>query len=108
MGYCTCYSLSLKSVDQDEAYTILEDLAKDCEDAKYALDDEGKTNESVKWYDHEKDLKEFSKKYPEVLFELSGEGEESDDIWKKYFLNGKVQLCSAQIIFPEFDPRKLS
>ena len=84
---------------------IISEFLKEYEDARYALDGFGQSAERCKWYEHEKNLLEFSKKYPEVLFSLSGEGEESGDIWKKYFLNGKVQVATAQIIFedPDFD-----
>lgn len=63
--------------------------------------------DQTKWYDHEKDMKTYSQKYPEVLFILSGEGEESGDIWRKYFKNGRVQTCKAKITFDEFDESKL-
>jgi hypothetical protein len=63
--------------------------------------------ESCKWYDYEKDMKAVSKKYPTTIFILEGEGEESGDIWKAYFLDGKMQKCKAKIIFDEFDESKL-
>lgn len=64
-------------------------------------------SESMKWYDWEKDMTALSKKYPDYLFELSGEGEESGDMWKCYFKNGKSQYCRARIEFDEFDENKL-
>lgn len=60
-----------------------------------------------KWYDHDEDMKKFSKKYPGTVFVLSGEGEESGDIWKKYYRAGKVQACNAKITFDEYDESKL-
>jgi hypothetical protein len=64
-------------------------------------------SEPCKWYEHEDDMRKFSQLYPFILFEFSGEGEESGDIWKKYFLNGKMQICSARIEFEPFDETKL-
>jgi hypothetical protein len=65
-------------------------------------------NTEVKWYEHEKDMKEFSKRFPKVLFTLRGEGEESGDVWVKYFQNGKMQVEKVDIKLGEFDPKKLS
>ena len=59
------------------------------------------------WVSHEKDMKEISKKYPQVLFELKGEGEDSGDLWKTYFKNGKMQRCTARIVYDDFDEAKM-
>jgi hypothetical protein len=45
--------------------------------------------------------------YPDALFKLSGEGEESGDIWIEYYQNGKVQVCKAIISFASFDSNLL-
>lgn len=63
--------------------------------------------QETKWYDHEKDMREISKQYPDVIFQLNGEGEESGDIWVKYFVNGKMQVAKAKITFDDFDKKKL-
>lgn len=62
----------------------------------------------LKWYGHENDMRDLSKKFPTILMILSGEGEDSGDIWRKYFLNGKMQRASAKITFEDFDERKMS
>jgi len=61
----------------------------------------------TKWYEYDEVMKAISMEYPHVVFELSGEGEESGDIWKNYYVNGKVQKCQARIVFDEFDEKKL-
>ena len=106
MGYYTGYSLDLRGnvENHDE---IIADLRNSNENADWAIDENGEQQESCKWYEHEVELKAFSKKYPEVIFCLHGTGEEPGDVWDKYFLNGKWQYCKAKIVIPPFDPTKL-
>lgn len=52
-------------------------------------------------------MKQLSKEFPNVLFKLHGEGEDKYDIWDKYFMDGKMQSCYAEIICPPFDRSKL-
>jgi hypothetical protein len=54
-------------------------------------------------------MKKLSNKFRDVLFELYGEGEEWDDRWKHYYLNGKMQVCHANITvqYPEFDLKRM-
>lgn len=73
----------------------------------HGIESDGSSADTCKWYDHVKEMAEFSKKFPDVLFILSGEGEESGDIWRKYFLDGKVQVSKVKIEFDEFDQDKL-
>lgn len=104
MGYYTHYSV--KSMD-DCIELYIEDMFNDIDYAECAFDSRGRTNQDCKWYEHEKDMRKFSKKYPDVVFELIGEGEESEDRWKKYFKNGKMQYAKAKIEYEEFDENKL-
>jgi len=64
--------------------------------------------DSCSWYDHETDMREFSKRFPDILFKLRGEGAESGDIWAKYFKDGKMQDCQAEINIPPYDESKLA
>lgn len=112
MGYNTRYNLSW-DVSKSTKTTwdeISEEIAlrqKADRDFFYGVDENGDSMDACKWYEHEEDVSTFSKIYPDVIFELSGEGEESGDIWKKYFKNGKIQICIAKIVFDEFDESKL-
>ena len=75
--------------------------------ARHALCVKGETNNNCSWYDAKEDIKCFSLRYPEWLFTLSGEGEESADIWSAYILNGKMQLEIAKWTLEPFDKNKL-
>lgn len=46
-------------------------------------------------------MREFSKRFLDVLFTLKGSGERSGDIWVKFFKNGEVQSEKASIEFGE-------
>lgn len=122
MGYETDYSLRILKtrfavseiaptfVDitcTDEGLSIIDDLRQSNESAEYCLDFEGESEAYAKWYDHNFDMLEFSKKYPDILFKLHGEGERNGDLWDKYFLNGKMQECKAVIFYQEFDQTQL-
>lgn len=63
--------------------------------------------DEVKWYSHVADMEEYSKKYPNMVFKLSGEGEESGDIWVEYYKNGLMQRSKAVIKLEGYDEKKL-
>ena len=56
---------------------------------------------SMKWYEHDKHMLQLSKLFPEVVFLLDGEGEETGDIWKAMYKNGKSKTVRAQILIPD-------
>jgi len=64
--------------------------------------------ETCSWYKHERDMLKYSKKFPGTVFELIGVGEDDDDMWKKYFKNGDVQISRAVITYEEYDEDKLN
>lgn len=87
--------------------TIMKQLREEVENAGYAMEEDGGAAQEMKWYDYKTDIAEFTKKYPDWLFTLQGEGEESGDLWKCYFVNGKVQVSVPRIVYDEFDPTQL-
>lgn len=104
MGYYTCFKVDMEPEepkdlrkfllsDEDKYYELIETL-----DGNY---------DSFKWYNHEEDMLEVSRAFPDTLFELHGEGEEPGDLWRKYFKNGKIQRCPAQITYEEYNESKL-
>lgn len=103
MGYNTRYDLTIVKGDN----SLIGELREFCEDAAYALDENGAPEESCKWYRCKDDMKRFSLLHPEALFKLHGDGEEAGDIWEAYFQNGKMQMCKAKITFDEFSQELL-
>ncbi len=113
MGYCTAYNLDLLTVDGESILkdSVVQDgvveLLREMGVIGYALNDVLMCHDNVRWYSHEDDMLEVSKQFPNVLFCLHGQGDDSEDIWDEYFLNGKSQYCRAEITIPPFDPAKL-
>lgn len=116
MGYNTRYSLKVELLIGGKAAELVNDapltrliqeLRGSCEEAKYALDENGGAEEESKWYEHAQDLRAFSSAHPNILFTLHGEGEENEDIWNEYYLNGKCQVAKAQLQIAPFDPKQL-
>lgn len=125
MGYYTRYNLEIDRNDEVsicshnrgesifcpqcgkkfETIPLIDRLKKDIL-AKYQCAGFEESDE-VKWYDHENDMKQFSLDHPDILFTLRGYGEENEDIWIKFFKNGKMQEAKARIEFDSFDDRKL-
>ena len=104
MGYYTQHELEVIAGDN----SLIVELREECEEAEYALEENGDTYDACKWYSHERDMRAFSEKHPEALFRLSGEGENAGDIWVEYYRNGKMQQCKAKIVIPDFDPELLT
>jgi hypothetical protein len=104
MGYYTDFNLEVIGGHHE----ILAEIIESDEDTFYGLDKDGNSYDRVKWYDHEVDMKKVSKEYPELVFKLSGEGEEAGDLWIKYFKNGRMQYCPAKITYDDYDETKLA
>lgn len=121
MGYYTEYTLTMRNFLQNDtpgAYTLTK-VSKDVffDIAKYitthvfedllSFEDACCFEGCCKWYEHDKDMCSLSMKFPNILFELAGNGEEPYDSWKAYYLNGCKQYCPATIKFDTFSLSKL-
>lgn len=103
MGYYTVHTLDILEGDRD----LLEKHEKEIEELSgYGIDAFGS---SVKWYHMEDDMKEYSKKYPDTVFEVHGEGEEHHDEWYHFFKNGRSKFEKTKIVvtYDEYDESKL-
>ena len=101
MGYYTDYTLSI--IHGDDTPDLIAEFRYTYEGAMYALDECGDPNNNCKWYDHNDDLTAFSESHPNAIFLLSGEGEESGDIWRLYVKNGKSINQRARMVYDDFD-----
>ena len=99
MSYYIFFNLNIEPLDEE----IYDEAVNYSAESKYALSQD----KACEWEKHEKLLKYLSKKRPTCLYILQGEGETNGDMWIKYFKGGKMQFAPAEIIFPEFDERKL-
>lgn len=99
MGYYTKHELTVIG-DQDNSIEHEKQISE-LADYSSCFDDE------IKWYGCEEDMINYSLKYPELTFLIDGEGEESGDIWKAYFKNGKSFKTKAVMTFEEFNESKL-
>lgn len=112
MAYNTEYSLSV--LDLGEGDLELEDVEQLLAESEaggaralgllYTAYTEGLT---TSWYDHERDMRELSRSTPGVVYALYGRGEEDDDLWIKYFKDGKMQESRATIVFDPYDEEEL-
>lgn len=105
MGYYTRYSLDQVgiTVPRQELSALIEED----EVARQALDPDGDTREAQKWYEHEDCICAWSARFPNTLFRLHAEGEDSDGIWDKYFLNGKLLHTERFMGLPSINPDHL-
>lgn len=105
MGYYTSYSLSVTGPEEfmDEFKQYAGSGATfgqyDLAVKQWLVDD----LDEMKWYDWKDDVADISERFPFLLFEVTGEGEEAGDLWHAYARNGKVSVVRAQITFPKID-----
>ena len=94
--------------DNRAAKKVLKQIAKDKENIE-------QITKLETWYkdindlidSNDEEMLELSKHFPDTVFCLHGEGEESGDLWYCYYKNGKSQYCPAQIVYEEYDEAKL-
>ena len=121
MGYYTNFTLTavqyqpdksfsdMLYVDDDISEQILVELDKKYDvftgcDPDLSFGVEG----TAKWYDWEKDMLSISTIFPDILFKLDGDGDDTEDMWSAYFLNGKTQFCPVEFVQDKFDPKNLT
>ena len=109
MGYWTAYALNIFRPRE-----LQNDANKDChllkEIEKINPRFEGDLTFGMEVYDtwgnHDQDMIALSQKFPDLIFELYGNGEGSDDHWVSYYKNGEHQLCHGSIVYEECELSK--
>lgn len=101
--------LIVELIQKDCSYDIIKELRDFSEDADFLIDENGNINECGSGYNIEKDIRRFSKKYPDVLFVLkcfpdSGFNESE---YKTYSKNGKSYISKPVLLYDDFDESKL-
>ena len=101
MGYRTNFNLTMhgedKAIDAVLAYAQTHDLPYELKTivVQESLDD-------VKWYDCKEDLRSLAKRFPTVLFILTGVGEDPGDQWEYRVRGEKDELRQMDTIAPPF------
>jgi hypothetical protein len=85
MGYITRYRVSTPNDDKTVLNQVVRRVSSSAgyDVLSVAWSTEGR------WYEHEKDMRYASQLTPGVLIVLEGRGESEDDVWRKYFLDGR-------------------
>ena len=91
MGYSTSFALSVVA-DEPTRQAIDQFLEDDHENAQqYEVDGiNGEWFPEGRWYNSETDMITLSEVFPDALFILQGEGEESLDVWEEHYKGGQV------------------
>ncbi len=100
MGYYTNFTLSVHkhNCSSFDFEKIVEELN---EAIGYEIfSDTGDCIEYQKWYECLEDMCDFSKRYPDLIFEIEGVGEEQGDVWEAYFCNGKYKKYVVKTVIP--------
>ena len=100
MGYCTDYYISI--IHGDSSLLGTDDFKVYFSNVTGGYDVENLY--AIKWYEHDEDMRQISKAYPNYVFKLEGNGEDRDDTWIHYYCNGVCQDANLRYISDPFDP----
>jgi hypothetical protein len=95
VGYYTYYALKVHPEQGDDDQAHKEAIASNAGYTSAHL-----WEDSTKWYEYEDIMREYSMLHPELTFVLDGDGEQSGDIWRMWFKNGKHRRWDANVERP--------
>lgn len=103
--FCEECGRSTKRKTLDEAVTYYIGTRSEGDiDMFEALERDGSYKQAWSWRRYEEDMRTMSLTFMNVIFVLYGAGENVEDLWVGYSLNGKWQKCEAKIVYPAVDP----
>lgn len=104
MGYYTQYRLNYWAKENCMITPEMDQAIRDFFNRTVLVDEgfEEITEYGVewKWDGHEEDMKRMAREFPDVVFELEGEGEDRDDWWIKEFCGDQYAESYAEVIPP--------
>ena len=106
MGYYTQYSIvyNTKTITP-EIDKMIEEAFENIDGGGWEYYDGQFWGDERKWYSQEVDMYNLSKQFPDVLFTVSGHGDDFDDVWEEHWQDGSMQHCHMEI--PPYDPQKM-
>lgn len=100
--------VQIKQSSKRHMWNIVEEMEKPLPGSGYMLVNIFENSTSWIWGKEAEEMKQFSKKFPDVLFIMNCESSEDGiAIWRDYYKNGKQQHCEAKITFDDFDEAEL-
>lgn len=108
MGYYTNFDLQYDSAQSDpvELQRLISDIRAGKTFTDYEISLNSDEWDTMKWYGHDEDMKALSLEYPNVMFVLTGAGEESGDFWRSFYKNGVWQTVTGEVTYPDPDYSK--
>lgn len=110
MGYYTSYELYIDNLDELDDL-VVKNVEKAIDEIDVLEDGNSRCGWSAytKWYDHDENMRLLSYRFPNVVFELRGDGEDSEDVWAQYYKGGRVQTDGLVVTYTynKFDESKL-
>ena len=95
MGYFTTFAVTAQENGKEIDFSDImkHELAKITQEIDSTdIDELADGCFNSKWYSYDSDVKLLSEKFPNIVFTVDGQGEDSDDFWKHYFLTEKANL----------------
>lgn len=107
VGYKSCFILSAKPMTQELYQKIDAELQLyTCYFEQDGIENEVGhwCNSDDTWYSCRSDMLQLSRTFPDVYFQLYVEGEDHNDDWRAFFVNGKYQVNDAERVYAPIIP----